>query len=147
MTPHIPPAHRPLTIPSGYRPLTMLVQVGIPDMLPYCASKFALEGLTATMAAELRGAGIRVNSFSPGMVDTRTFPKAPGRPGVRPAEGVRAALLSLCCPAAGAGDGFLTGRYVHADELDAAVAAGAPPEAAAKAIDEPAFVVPAPASR
>ena len=57
------------------------------------------------------------------MVDTRSFPKPPGRPGVRPADGVRAALLSLCRPAPGAGGGFLTGRYVHADELDEAVAA------------------------
>jgi NAD(P)-dependent dehydrogenase (short-subunit alcohol dehydrogenase family) len=113
-------------------------------MLPYCASKFALEGLTATLAAELRPAGIRVNSISPGMVDTRTFPKPPGRPGVRPADGVRAALLSLCRPAPAAGGGFLTGRYVHADELDEALAAGAPAEAAAKPIDEPRFVPPAP---
>ena len=114
-------------------------------MLPYCASKFALEGLTATLAAELRAAGIRVNSLSPGMVDTRSFPKPPGRPGVRPAEGVRAAFLALGCPPPAAGGGFLTGRYVHADELDEALAAGAPADAAAKPIDEPRFAPPAPA--
>jgi hypothetical protein len=33
-------------------------KVGLPHMGPYVASKFALEGLTATMAAELDGVGI-----------------------------------------------------------------------------------------
>ena len=63
-------------------------KLGLPSMGPYVASKFAVEGLTATLAAELQTGGIRVNSISPGMVDTQSFPKAPGRPGVRTAESI-----------------------------------------------------------
>jgi len=107
-------------------------KVGLPSMGPYVASKFALEGLTATMAAELDGARIRVNSISPGMVDTQSFPKAPGRPGVRTAESIRDGLLLLLR------DGSGTGQYLHVDELDEAVAAGRP-EAALKPINEPTF--------
>ena len=55
-------------------------KVGLANMGPYVASKFALEGLTATLAAELAETEIQVNSISPGMVDTKAFPKAPGRP-------------------------------------------------------------------
>ena len=107
-------------------------KVGLPNMGPYVASKFALEGLTATFAAELASTGIRVNSISPGMVDTKAFPKAPGRPGVRTAESVADGLLHVL------GSGR-TGVYLHVDEFDAAVAAGTP-DSALKAIDEPAFV-------
>ena len=35
-------------------------------MAPYCASKFALEGLTASMAADYADQGVRVVSISPG---------------------------------------------------------------------------------
>ena len=91
---------------------------------------------------------IRVNSISPGMVDTRSFPKAPGRPGVRSAESSAAGidLLLFGSPTAttttggGAGSGLVTGHYVHVDELDAAIAAGKDPAVALKPIDEPAFV-------
>lgn len=36
----------------------------------YCASKFALEGLTRTMALELGDAGIRVNTLCPTFIET-----------------------------------------------------------------------------
>lgn len=118
-------------------------KVGLPRMGSYVASKFAVEGLTATMAAELKaetgrdgsgaGGGIRVNSISPGMVDTVSFPKAAGRPGVRTAESIRDGLLYLHLESGGC-----TGRYLHVDEFDAAVEAGKP-EAALKLIDEPVF--------
>ena len=36
----------------------------------YCASKFALEGLSKTMALELGGAGIRVNTLCPTFIET-----------------------------------------------------------------------------
>ena len=39
-------------------------KVGLAGMGPYVASKFAVEGLTATLAAEGRPLGIRVNSIS-----------------------------------------------------------------------------------
>ena len=46
--------------------------VGGPERSVYCASKFALEGLTKTMALELGEAGIRVNTLCP------TFIAQPG---------------------------------------------------------------------
>lgn len=112
-------------------------KVGLASMGPYVASKFALEGLTATLAAEAGSASdgrIRVNSISPGMVDTRAFPKAPGRPGVRTAESIRDALLFLL----GSSSGDATGTYLHVDEYDEAVAAGKP-LTSLKTINEPAF--------
>jgi NAD(P)-dependent dehydrogenase (short-subunit alcohol dehydrogenase family) len=44
--------------------------VGGPDRSVYCASKFALEGLTKTMALELGEAGIRVNTLCPTFIVT-----------------------------------------------------------------------------
>lgn len=44
--------------------------VGGPQRSVYCASKFALEGLTKTMALELGEAGIRVNTLCPTFIDT-----------------------------------------------------------------------------
>ncbi|MCB0155025.1 MAG: SDR family oxidoreductase, partial [Anaerolineae bacterium] len=37
----------------------------------YCASKAALERFSGTLAAEVRGSGVRVFTFRPGIVDTR----------------------------------------------------------------------------
>ena len=108
-------------------------KMGIASMGPYVASKFAVEGLTATLAAELQTEhpGIRVNSISPGMVDTVAFPKKPGRPGVRSAASIREGFLHLLSSGR-------TGHYLHVDEYDAALAAGHP-DAALKPIDEPTF--------
>ncbi len=44
--------------------------VGGPERSVYCASKFALEGLTRTMALELGEAGIRVNTLCPTFIET-----------------------------------------------------------------------------
>lgn len=44
--------------------------VGGPQRSVYCASKFALEGLTRTMALELGDAGIRVNTLCPTFIET-----------------------------------------------------------------------------
>ncbi|MEL4013881.1 SDR family NAD(P)-dependent oxidoreductase [Dryocola clanedunensis] len=44
--------------------------VGGPARSVYCASKFALEGLTKTMALELGDAGIRVNTLCPTFIAT-----------------------------------------------------------------------------
>ncbi len=44
--------------------------VGGPERSVYCASKFALEGLTKTMALELGELGIRVNTLCPTFIVT-----------------------------------------------------------------------------
>lgn len=44
--------------------------VGGPERSVYCASKFALEGLTKTMALELGETGIRVNTLCPTFIAT-----------------------------------------------------------------------------
>lgn len=130
-------AERPSSSPGGCQIVNISSRAGKVGMASYSfysASKFALEGLTASMAEELRGRKIRVNSLSPGMVDTVSFPKAPGRPGVRTAESVEAGFLAVV----EAGDG-LTGHYLHVDELDAVRAKGLPDSAAFKPINEPTF--------
>ncbi len=45
-------------------------RVGAPNRTIYCASKFALEGLTKAMAVELAPQGIRVNSLAPTFIET-----------------------------------------------------------------------------
>jgi short-subunit dehydrogenase len=44
--------------------------LAIPHMLPYCASKFALRGLSEGMSAELAGDGISVTTVCPGLMRT-----------------------------------------------------------------------------
>jgi 3-oxoacyl-[acyl-carrier protein] reductase len=86
-------------------------KIGIPGMSFYVASKFALEGYSATLSEELKDKNIIVNTISPGMVNTSSFPKPEGRKGVRTAESVRDGLILLL-------DTEKTGHYVHVDELD-----------------------------
>jgi NAD(P)-dependent dehydrogenase (short-subunit alcohol dehydrogenase family) len=98
------------------------------------------------MALELLSHGITVNSISPGMVDTTSFPKVffpfsscsfplfqrmplrrylslfcfskdKGRPGVRSAESVKGAFMALI-------ESGKSGKYIHVDEYDTAVAQG-----------------------
>ena len=45
-------------------------RLGTPRMVPYCASKWGLNGLTAALAAELKGTGVTVSAVLPGSVDT-----------------------------------------------------------------------------
>jgi NAD(P)-dependent dehydrogenase (short-subunit alcohol dehydrogenase family) len=45
-------------------------RVGVPHMAPYCASKFALVGLSDALRAELASHGIRVTTVSPGLMRT-----------------------------------------------------------------------------
>lgn len=43
---------------------------GVPNRLPYAASKYGVVGITQTMALELGSLGIRVNAVVPGMIRT-----------------------------------------------------------------------------
>jgi NAD(P)-dependent dehydrogenase (short-subunit alcohol dehydrogenase family) len=45
-------------------------EISVPHLLPYCASKFALVGLSEGMQAELRSAGIQVTTVCPGLMRT-----------------------------------------------------------------------------
>ncbi len=51
-------------------------KVGIPHMLPYCASKYALVGYSAALRAELKRDGIGVISIVPGLMRTGSPPHA-----------------------------------------------------------------------
>jgi meso-butanediol dehydrogenase/(S,S)-butanediol dehydrogenase/diacetyl reductase len=43
---------------------------GVPNRLPYAASKYGVVGITQTMALELGPLGVRVNAVAPGMIRT-----------------------------------------------------------------------------
>jgi short-subunit dehydrogenase len=45
-------------------------RIGVPHLLPYCASKFALSGMSQTMRAELARYGIYVTTAWPGLMRT-----------------------------------------------------------------------------
>jgi len=107
-------------------------KVGYPSNSHYCASKFALEGMTAALAEELRDKGIQVNSYAPGLVNTRSFPKPEGRKGVRSAESIEDGFFTVL-------EGGVTGHYLHADELDEAREKGLEDSAALKPIGEAIF--------
>lgn len=68
-------------------------KVGLQNYSLYVASKFALEGLTSSWSKELAPSNIRVHSLSPGMVDTKSFPKPKGKKGVREASSIGDCLL------------------------------------------------------
>ncbi|KAL7491064.1 hypothetical protein ACHAWT_001846 [Skeletonema menzelii] len=108
-------------------------KVGYPTNSHYCASKFALEGLTAALAEELRDKGIQVNSYAPGLVNTRSFPKPEGRKGARNAESIEDGFFTML-------EGGITGHYLHADELDEVREKGLEDSAALKPIREAVFL-------
>lgn len=50
-------------------------RVATPMMGPYCASKFAVEGLTTALRLELRAAGVWATSVEPGAIKTEIWKK------------------------------------------------------------------------
>ncbi|TDD86848.1 SDR family oxidoreductase [Actinomadura darangshiensis] len=93
---------------SGKRPL--------PGRTPYCASKMAVIGLTATLAAEAGPHGVNVNTLSPGPVAgprmERNFRLEAERTGVDYAEAERAFVSRAAL-----------GRMVTAQEVGSALVA------------------------
>jgi NAD(P)-dependent dehydrogenase (short-subunit alcohol dehydrogenase family) len=67
---------------------TMAAEIGMPGLSVYGASKAALDSLTRTLAAELAGSGVRVNSVSPGPTGTDMVLSMPAEN----VEGLRASL-------------------------------------------------------
>ena len=49
-----------------------------PGLVSYCAAKGAVISLTEALAVEVKGSGVRVNSISPGSVDTPMWAEASG---------------------------------------------------------------------
>lgn len=76
--------------------------VGLPGLLPYVASKFAVTGMTKAAAHDLAPLGIRVHSVHPGAVDTPLFAAAPGN--------IHAEMIS-------AARGTPSGRMAKPDEI------------------------------
>jgi NAD(P)-dependent dehydrogenase (short-subunit alcohol dehydrogenase family) len=67
-----------------------------PGWVSYCASKGAVISLTEALAVEVREHGVRVNSISPGAVDTKMWAEASGgAPASMTAEEVAEAILFL----------------------------------------------------
>ena len=67
-----------------------------PGWVSYCASKGAVISLTEALAVEVKAHGVRVNSVSPGSVDTKMWEEASGgAPASMTAEEVAEAILFL----------------------------------------------------
>jgi short-subunit dehydrogenase len=66
---------------AGNRPMAVNVSSvlghrGVPNSAEYCASKFAMQGLSESLRAELASAGIEVLVVSPARTDTEFFEQA-----------------------------------------------------------------------
>ena len=98
--------------------------VGTPHRNAYAATKGAVDAMTRSLAIELGGHGIRVNSVAPGVVDTDMWAHNKAIPGVVEAVNDMTALGRWAQPADVAdvvaflcGDGarFVTGETICAD--------------------------------
>ncbi len=63
--------------------------LGTPEATAYNASKWAVIGLTKSLAEELRDAGVQVLAVSPGSVDTEMLKRTPFAPRMQPEDVAR----------------------------------------------------------
>jgi NAD(P)-dependent dehydrogenase (short-subunit alcohol dehydrogenase family) len=88
---------------------------GAAKMSPYAASKAAVVSLTRSAAAELKGAGVKVNAILPDVIDTpanrKAMPNADFDRWAKPEE-LAAVVTWLCSPAANvvSGNAIRVGR-------------------------------------
>lgn len=80
-----------------------------PGWVSYCASKAAVISMTEALAVEVKQYGIRVNSVSPGAVDTAMWAAASGAPASMTAEEVAEVICFLASDRARA----VNGQDVH----------------------------------
>jgi NAD(P)-dependent dehydrogenase (short-subunit alcohol dehydrogenase family) len=81
-----------------------------PGYVSYCASKAAVIAMTEAMAVDVKSYGVRVNSVSPGSVDTRMWAEASGgAPASMTAEEVAEVICFLASDRARA----VNGQDVH----------------------------------
>jgi Short-chain alcohol dehydrogenase of unknown specificity len=53
-------------------------KIGIANIAPFCAAKFALDGLSQALGAELRPYNVFVTTIFPGLINTELEPLNPG---------------------------------------------------------------------
>jgi len=81
-----------------------------PGWVSYCASKAAVIGMTEALAVEVKQFGIRVNSVSPGSVDTKMWAEASGG---APAAMTAAEVAEVICFLASDRARAVNGQDVH----------------------------------
>jgi NAD(P)-dependent dehydrogenase (short-subunit alcohol dehydrogenase family) len=81
-----------------------------PGWVSYCASKAAVIGMTEALAVEVKQYGVRVNSVSPGSVDTKMWAEASGG---APAAMTAAEVAEIICFLASDRARAVNGQDVH----------------------------------
>jgi 3-oxoacyl-[acyl-carrier protein] reductase len=81
-----------------------------PGWVSYCASKAAVIGMTEALAVEVKQFGVRVNSVSPGSVDTKMWAEASGG---APAAMTPAEVAEVICFLASDRARAVNGQDVH----------------------------------
>jgi len=81
-----------------------------PGWVSYCASKAAVIGMTEALAVEVKQFGVRVNSVSPGSVDTKMWAEASGG---APAAMTAAEVAEVICFLASDRARAVNGQDVH----------------------------------
>jgi NAD(P)-dependent dehydrogenase (short-subunit alcohol dehydrogenase family) len=77
---------------------------GYPGGSVYCAAKAALRSLTGVLAHELGARGIRINTLSPGYIDTPIYTRTPGLPRGNLDEMISASIAAAPMKRAGTPD-------------------------------------------